>query len=87
MIDGQSGEAVEFCNVTVVSLKDSVSLIAGTLTDEKGFFMLQTHEREPFLFRVSFIGYQNIEMRIKPMDFLSKGRIPSTPASKNHGTA
>lgn len=74
VIDGQGGEAVEFCNVTVVSLKDSVSLIAGTQTDEKGRFVLQTHEREPFLFRVSFIGYQNIEMRINPMDFLSKGK-------------
>jgi hypothetical protein len=51
-------EPVPFANVVLLSAQDS-SIIAGTATDEKGDFQINTSREGRFSLRITSIGYQN----------------------------
>lgn len=53
--DAQTKDALEFCTITALNTKDS--LIAGTVTNNKGFFTLPI-EPGIYLFVFSFTGYK-----------------------------
>lgn len=53
----QTEQPVEFANVTLHSLPDSV-MITGTVSDEKGNFSLSGNGTDNAFLKVSFIGYQ-----------------------------
>ncbi len=53
--DAQVKNILEFCNITVYNTRDS--LIAGTVTNNKGFFSVSL-ESGNYRFVVSFIGYK-----------------------------
>ena len=56
---------IEFANVAVYSLPDS-TLIAGTTTDETGYFLLEETSSSNKLLRVSFIGYETQTLPAQP---------------------
>lgn len=56
---------IEYANVAVYSLPDSV-LIAGTTTDESGSFIFTADGSDNMLLRVSFIGYETQTLPAKP---------------------
>ncbi len=60
IIEDETGTPMEFANVTMLSLSDSV-LIAGTVTDMEGNFSLSASSVPSFL-RISALGYE--DMRI-----------------------
>lgn len=53
----QTEQPVEFANVAIYSLPDSV-MITGTVSDEKGNFSLSGNGTDNAFLKVSFIGYQ-----------------------------
>ncbi|HBN05811.1 MAG TPA: hypothetical protein DD434_08510, partial [Bacteroidales bacterium] len=63
VIDASSNEAMQYVNVVILRAKDS-SLVNGTITDEKGNFVLQS-DLGNYLLRFSFIGYKEMYKPIK----------------------
>ncbi|UTW65793.1 TonB-dependent receptor [bacterium SCSIO 12643] len=61
VIDAQSGEALEYTNVTLYSSKDS-SLVTGTITSKNGEFHLENIKGGRYYLIVNFIGYHNHEI-------------------------
>jgi hypothetical protein len=65
VIDKQS-QPIGFANVALYSLPDSV-LITGTITDEKGEFLLNTDRNSDNAFlKISFMGYETQTVPAKP---------------------
>jgi len=58
VIDAQSNEAVEYANVALFNATDS-TLVNGTITNAKGFFMLKNIPNGTYNMRVKFIGYKS----------------------------
>ena len=68
VIDANSEEVLPFVNVVLLSAKDS-TLIDGTVTDEKGFFLLKNVKpNSNFILKLSFIGYKDVYRNIKLKD-------------------
>ena len=63
VIDAVSNEAMQYVNVVILRAKDS-TLVNGTITDEKGNFVLQS-DLGNYLLRFTFIGYKDIYKPIK----------------------
>lgn len=56
IIDTQSGQVMEYCNIALFKSKDS-SLVDGGITDEKGQFKLEKLPFGRFFVKIHFIGY------------------------------
>lgn len=68
VIDANSEEVLPFVNVVLLSAKDS-TLIDGTVTNEKGFFLLKNVKpNSNFILKLSFIGYKDVYRNIKLKD-------------------
>lgn len=58
IIDAQTKQIIEYCNVVLFSYKDS-SMVNGTITDKEGRFILSNLKPGVYFLRASFIGYDN----------------------------
>ena len=58
IVDGETGEAVEFVNV-VVTPKGSDKMSGGVITDLEGGFRIEGLKYGSYVLTVSYIGYQN----------------------------
>ena len=58
LVESESGNPVEYATISVFSVQDS-SLVTGGLTDEKGFFQIQT-EPGRFYLKIQFIGFVDV---------------------------
>ncbi len=58
IIDAQTKQIIEYCNVVLFSYKDS-SMINGTITDRDGNFILSNLRPGIYFLRASYIGYDN----------------------------
>ena len=56
VLDGKSGEAVEYATVALLKAKDS-SLVTGTVTDSRGAFNIAKVAYGRYILRISFMGY------------------------------
>jgi hypothetical protein len=65
VVSDSESNPIEFANVAVYSLPDS-TLIAGTTTDETGYFLLEETSSSNKLLRVSFIGYETQTLPAQP---------------------
>ncbi|MEM9849426.1 MAG: TonB-dependent receptor plug domain-containing protein, partial [Bacteroidota bacterium] len=66
VMDGDSEQALEFATVTLFSKKDS-SIVAGTITDEKGKFEFDTRPGR-FFAKIEFISYKAIVIEDIPFE-------------------
>lgn len=71
VLDANSRQAVDFANVSV-TLADEKAPAAGTMTDENGYFLLNNLKDGSYLFKVTFVGYdeytQTVQMSGKTVD-------------------
>jgi outer membrane receptor protein involved in Fe transport len=59
VIDATTNKYVEFANVALYKMTDTIKPIDGTVTDEKGAFKLKDIKLGKYRVAVSFIGYKN----------------------------
>lgn len=78
VIDGKSGEAVEYATVTLLSPTDS-SLLAGTATGSNGSFALPKVPYGKYILRVSFMGYKTY---FHPQQLVVSAQHHSLPLGK-----
>ncbi|MFH2142993.1 MAG: carboxypeptidase-like regulatory domain-containing protein [Bacteroidota bacterium] len=57
IIDSETNQAVEYASVVVHNTKDS-SIITGTITDPKGYFIIEKLSFGKYYIDVDFIGYK-----------------------------
>lgn len=62
VVDKSSGDPVEYANVAVFALPDS-TLAGGTITNEKGFFMIKNLKHGKYSMNIKFIGYESYTLR------------------------
>lgn len=58
VMDSQLGEALQYTNVALYSMRDS-SLVTGTITEKNGEFHLENVKGGRYYLVVNFVGYQN----------------------------
>ena len=61
VIDGLSKSPIGYANIALFSLKDT-SLLQGSMTDDQGMFELKRIKTGNYRLKISFIGYQSIEL-------------------------
>ncbi len=61
IIDGLSKSPISYANIALFSLKDT-SLLQGSITDDQGIFELKHIKTGNYRLKISFIGYQSIEL-------------------------
>ncbi|WP_047549137.1 TonB-dependent receptor domain-containing protein [Psychroserpens sp. Hel_I_66] len=54
---------IEFATVIIYS-EDESEVLKGTSTDDKGFFIIDNLETNPYILKISFIGYKTYEQKI-----------------------
>jgi iron complex outermembrane receptor protein len=83
VIDGSSGQPLEFANIALLHAGDS-SVITGGMSDLDGSFSFEGKPGD-YLFRVGFIGYQDFVEKIRLGDRpnLNFGTIRLEPDSQN----
>lgn len=68
----ENGVPLEYVNVTLFALPDT-TYISGTTTDEKGYFTIKNiPENIDVLLRISFIGYNDVEKKLRQSDLNNK---------------
>ena len=63
VVDQEKGEAIEYASIAFYLAEDS-SLIAGTITDEEGAFILPGLVKAPMYYLIQFMGYQSFHSEI-----------------------
>lgn len=58
VVDANTSTPIEYANIALLKIKDS-SLIAGTISNEKGFFILDKVPNGIYNMRIKFIGYKS----------------------------
>ncbi len=58
VVDSQTGEALQYTNVVLYSVRDS-SLVTGTITEKNGEFHLESVKGGRYYLKVNFVGYKN----------------------------
>ena len=56
---------VAFANVILYNAADSTSVYRGAVTSEEGVFKFQNIEENPYLLKISFVGYEDFLKKIK----------------------
>lgn len=76
LVDNASGKPMEYGNISVYSMKDS-SIAGGSISDAKGYFIVDKLKPGPYKIKIDFIGYSR---------FVTTAKVnPQTP-SVNIGT-
>ncbi len=68
-IDGKvvspNKKPIAFANAVLYKMADS-TLVKGTVTDENGFFNIETPQQENYYINISFVGYTSKRVNIEP---------------------
>jgi hypothetical protein len=88
VIDKISNNPVEYANLAIFNQKDS-SMVGGSITDSKGYFIIENLPFGNYYIRVSFIGYKSIfipNITITPKaPNLNIGKIMFQPTAESLG--
>lgn len=60
----QTGTPLEFANIVLYDVSDTTRFIAGTITDMKGYYMLEKIESGEYLLVASCVGYKTLSKQI-----------------------
>lgn len=60
----ETNDPIAFANVILLNAKDSTSVYKGTISEEKGDFLLTEIASNEYLLKVSFVGYEQYLQRI-----------------------
>lgn len=71
--DANDNSPIAFCNIALTDAVDDTKVLAGTATDEQGRFSIKLKSNKEFVFRASFVGYEQIAMTVRPQDLMNKG--------------
>jgi hypothetical protein len=64
VVDGTDNTPMALANVVLINQQDS-SFVTGTVTDDKGYFIIETYDSKDALIRVNFLGYQPITYHVR----------------------
>lgn len=85
--DGATGAPIAYANVTAgLAASDSYRIESFAVTDEDGRFRLLFRASEPYVLRVSFLGYQTLTDTIDPGDIPVDYVLQLLPASNDLST-
>ena len=78
----EKGAPVSYANVVLMTVKDS-TIIAGTSTDDGGFFKLNSIEKGTYNFKISFIGYKEFTSEIRLDESIDLGDLVLIEEAQN----
>ncbi|MCK5782478.1 MAG: TonB-dependent receptor [Flavobacteriales bacterium] len=72
VIDSQTKKGVEFASVSLLNIETS-EIIAGELTNEKGFFDFLSIKKGEYMLKIDFIGYESFNSDV--INIASKSKV------------